>query len=414
MISYHKTILDNGLRVLIHQDKSSPIVALNILYDVGARDENEERTGFAHLFEHLMFGGSVNIPDFDTHVEQAGGSNNAFTSNDITNYYITLPKENLETALWLESDRMLSLAFTPKSLEVQRQVVIEEFKQNYLNQPYGDAYLLLRDLAFRKHPYKWATIGKSIEHIEQANMQEVKDFFFRHYAPNNAILCVSGDVDIEESENLVKKWFDSIPKRDVPTRNLPLEPEQEEERTLDVTRDVPIDALYKVFHVCDRRHPDFYIMDILSDILSRGRSSRFHQTLVRQEKIFTEIDAYVGGDLDPGLFYIIGKLSDGRTMEEADKAIWDVLEELKNELVEERELQKLKNKFEASHLYQQAGILDKAMELCYAELLGDADLVNKELEMYQQNSAKDIQRVANNIFRRENCSTLFYHAKKEN
>ncbi len=413
MITYHKTTLNNGLKVIIHQDSSSPIAALNLLYNVGARDENEERTGFAHLFEHLMFGGSSNIPDFDTHVETAGGSNNAFTSNDITNYYITIPKENLETALWLESDRMLSLAFTPKSLEVQRQVVIEEFKQNYLNQPYGDAYLLLRDLSYKVHPYKWATIGKKIEHIEQATMEDVKKFFFTHYAPNNAILCISGDVDIEESIALVEKWFGAIPKREVPKRNLPTEPKQKEERILHVERDVPVNMIYKVFHICDRRDNRFFVVDILSDILSRGRSSRFHEILMRQKQIFTEIDAYVGGDLDPGLLYIIGKLSDGVSMEEGDAAIWEVLEQLKKETIQERELTKLKNKFEASHLYQQAGILDKAMELCYAELLGDANLVNEDLAQYQKSTDKDVQLMANEIFTKENCSTLFYHAKKE-
>ncbi len=413
MITYHKTTLENGLKVLIHQDSTSPIAAVNVLYDVGARDENEERTGFAHLFEHLMFGGSSNIPDFDTHVETAGGSNNAFTSNDITNYYITLPKENLETALWLESDRMLSLAFTPKSLEVQRQVVIEEFKQNYLNQPYGDAYLLLRDLAFKVHPYKWATIGKEIEHIEKATMEEVKSFFFRHYAPNNAILCVSGDIKIEDTLAMVEKWFGSIPKRSVPNRALPQEPTQTEERSLHVERDVPVDMIYKVFHICDRRDETFFTVDILSDILSRGRSSRFHEILMRQKQIFTEIDAYVGGDLDPGLFYVIGKLSHGKTMEEGDAAIWEVLDELKKEHVQERELKKLKNKFEASHLYQQAGILDKAMELCYAELLGNANLVNEDLAKYQQITALEVHQMANTIFTKENSSTLFYHAKQQ-
>ncbi len=413
MIKYHKTILENGLTVIIHQDSTSPIAAINLLYNVGARDENEQRTGFAHLFEHLMFGGSSNIPDYDTHVETAGGQNNAFTSNDITNYYITIPKENLETALWLESDRMLSLAFTPKSLEVQRQVVIEEFKQNYLNQPYGDAYLLLRDLAFKVHPYKWATIGKEIDHIEKATMEEVKEFFFTHYAPNNAILCIAGDIEEEETLEMVNKWFGSIPKREVPSRNLPKEPIQSEERILHVERDVPVNMIYKVFHVCDRRHSDFFVVDVLSDILSRGRSSRFHEILMRQQQIFTEIDAYVGGELDPGLFYIIGKLADGFTMEQGDEAIWKVLNQIKEEKIQERELNKLKNKFEAAHLYQQASVLDKAMELCYSELLGDANFINDDLVKYQQSTTEGVQAMANTIFTKENSSTLFYHAKTE-
>lgn len=405
--------MENGLTVIIHQDSTSPIAAINLLYNVGARDENEQRTGFAHLFEHLMFGGSSNIPDYDTHVETAGGQNNAFTSNDITNYYITIPKENLETALWLESDRMLSLAFTPKSLEVQRQVVIEEFKQNYLNQPYGDAYLLLRDLAFKVHPYKWATIGKEIDHIEKATMEEVKEFFFTHYAPNNAILCIAGDIEEEETLEMVNKWFGSIPKREVPSRNLPKEPIQSEERILHVERDVPVNMIYKVFHVCDRRHSDFFVVDVLSDILSRGRSSRFHEILMRQQQIFTEIDAYVGGELDPGLFYIIGKLADGFTMEQGDEAIWKVLNQIKEEKIQERELNKLKNKFEAAHLYQQASVLDKAMELCYSELLGDANFINDDLVKYQQSTTEGVQAMANTIFTKENSSTLFYHAKTE-
>jgi len=309
MINFERFELDNGLKVIVHQDKSTPIVAFNLLYDVGARDEDSSRTGFAHLFEHLMFGGSVNISDYDEVVEKAGGQNNAFTSNDITNYYITLPKDNLEQAFRLESDRMLSLAFTPKSLEVQRQVVIEEFKQNYLNQPYGDIHLLLRPLAYKEHPYRWPTIGKEVSHIEEATMEEVKAFFYKHYAPNNAILVVAGDVEIDEIKALSEKWFAPIERREVAVRNLPKEPRQEEARTLTVERDVPVDVIYKAFHMCARTDQDFFATDLISDILSRGNSSRLYNSLVKEQKLFSDIDAFIGGELDESLFYFAGKLA---------------------------------------------------------------------------------------------------------
>ncbi|MCB0409604.1 MAG: insulinase family protein, partial [Flavobacteriales bacterium] len=291
MITFEKFELENGLKVIVHQDKSTPIVAFNLLYDVGARDEDENKTGFAHLFEHLMFGGSINVPNFDEPLQKVGGDNNAFTSNDITNYYITLPKENLETAFWLESDRMLSLAFTDKSLEVQRQVVIEEFKQNYLNQPYGDVWLLLRPLAYSKHPYKWATIGKEIAHIENATMEDVKDFFFHHYLPNNAILCIAGNIRTEEIKTLTQKWFGEILKGNVKERNLTVEPKQTKERRLQVERDVPSNAIYKAYKMCKRSDNDYFATDLLSDILSMGNSSRLYTSLIKEQKLFSDINA---------------------------------------------------------------------------------------------------------------------------
>lgn len=411
MIAFEKFELKNGLKVIVHKDETTPIVAFNLLYNVGARDENENQTGFAHLFEHLMFGGSINIPNFDEPLQNVGGDNNAFTSNDITNYYITIPKENLETAFWLDSDRMLSLAFTEKSLEVQRQVVIEEFKQNYLNQPYGDVWLLLRPLAYQKHPYKWATIGKEISHIENATMQDVKDFFYKHYLPNNAILVVAGDVDTENIKYLSEKWFGNINQGQVPYRNLPKEPQQIEERRLKVERDVPSNAIYKAYKMCNRIHPDYFATDLLSDILSLGDSSRLYKSLIKEQKLFSDINAYVMGSSDDGLFVISGNLSDGVNFDEAENAIIIELEKIKAASLSDAELQKVKNKQESSREFSETSVLTKAMNLAFAELNGDANLINIEANKYNDVTLKDIERVANQILTSTNCSTLIY-AKK--
>ena len=411
MINFQKFELDNGLKVIVHKDKSTPIVAFNLLYDVGARDEDPSRTGFAHLFEHLMFGGSVNISNYDEIVEKAGGQNNAFTSNDITNYYITLPKENLEQAFRLESDRMLGLAFTPKSLEVQRQVVIEEFKQNYLNQPYGDIHLLLRPLAYKKHPYQWPTIGKEISHIENATMDEVKSFFYKHYAPNNAILVVAGDVEIDQVMHLSEKWFGPIDRREHFTRNITNEPIQTKSRILKVERDVPIGVIYKAFHMCARTHKDFFATDLISDILSRGHSSRLHNTLVKEQRLFTNIDAFVGGSMDSGLFYIAGKLAPNITMQEAERGINAEIDRLKANMVSDDELRKVKNKVISAHMFSELNVLNKAMNLATSELMGDANLVNKQIEFYEAVTKDNIQNIAQGIFRTENSSTLYYHTK---
>lgn len=411
MINYDKFELDNGLVVIVHQDKSTPIVAFNLLYDVGARDEDPDQTGFAHLFEHLMFGGSVNIPDYDKVVEMAGGQNNAFTSNDITNYYITLPKENLEQAFRLESDRMLSLAFTPKSLEVQRQVVIEEFKQNYLNQPYGDIHLLLRPLAYKVHPYMWPTIGKEVAHIENATMEQVKEFFYKHYAPNNAILVVAGDVQTNEIKCLAEKWFGKIKSREIPKRELPIEPRQTEPRKLEVERDVPVDVLYKAFHMCSRTDKDFYATDLISDILSRGNSSRLYNSLVKNKKLFSDIDAFIGGEQDPSLFYFAGKLAPGVSMQEADEGINQEIDRLKTELVSENELRKVKNKVISAHMFSELNVLNKAINLATSELMGDVSLVNKQVALYEGVNPQQIKDIACDIFRESNANTLYYKAK---
>ena len=408
MINYKKHQLSNGLTIITHFDDSTPIVAFNLLYNVGARDENPEKTGFAHLFEHLMFGGSINIPNFDEPLQRVGGENNAFTNNDVTNYYITLPKENIETAFWLESDRMLSLAFSEKSLEVQRNVVIEEFRQRYLNQPYGDVWLHLRPLAYKNHSYQWATIGKEISHIENASMQDVKDFFFTHYRPNNAILVVAGNMQHEEVIQLSEKWFGNIPIGEIKQRNLPKEPQQTEARKLTLERDVPANAIYKAYHICKRTDNDFYIFDLISDLLSRGNSSRFYQSLIKEQKLFSEIDAYVTGDFDPGLLVISGKLSEGVDFETAENAIHKEIEKLQTELINANDLQKLKNNVESHHVFGQMSVLNKAMALAFAELMGDIELVNNEVAKYNSITSQQIKDIANKFLIENNCSTLYY------
>ena len=412
MIKFEKFTLDNGLRVLVHEDITTPIVAFNILYDVGARDEDESRTGFAHLFEHLMFGGSENIPNFDSPLQNAGGSSNAFTSNDVTNYYDTLPVQNLETAFWLESDRLNQLAFTDKSLEVQRSVVIEEFKQNYLNQPYGDVWLLLRPLAYKNHPYKWATIGKEIQHIEDATMEDVKSFFHKHYTPQNGILCVAGNVTVEQVKELSQKWFGPIKSREKHIRELPVEPKQTELRKLEVERDVPSDALYMTFHMASRKDKRFYLADMLSDVLSRGKSSRFTKRLVLEKHLFTELDAFITGSSDAGLFVVSGKPMEGVSLEKAYAEVRLELEILQKELITEYELQKIKNKMESINVFGEMSVLNKAMNLCSFELLGDAGMINQQMDNYINITPKDLQQEAKEIFKEENSSVLFYNAKK--
>ena len=413
MIEFQKYTLKNGLKVIVHTDISTPMVAVNVIYNVGARDENPEKTGFAHLFEHLMFGGSVNIPDYDTPLQKVGGENNAFTSNDITNYYLTVPAANIETGFWLESDRMLELDFSEKSLEVQRNVVVEEFKQRYLNQPYGDVYPLMNSLAYKIHPYSWPTIGKDISHIQNATLDDVKEFFYKHYAPNNAVLVVSGNIDAEEALRLAEKWFGDIPRRDVPEKNIPAEPVQTEFRSLTVERDVPYDAIYLSFHMDRKLGDDYYATDLLSDILSSGNSSRLYRKLIVEEGLFSELDAYISGDVDPGLFSVAGKLIEGVTMEQAENAIWDELRKMKEALVDAVELQKVINKVEANLIYSEIGYLNKAMALAAFELLGDASLINTQGDNYRKVTPEKLRDVANSLFTRENCSTLYYKKKSK-
>ena len=413
MIEFEKYILKNNLTVIVHQDKSTPMACLNILYDVGARDEDESKTGFAHLFEHLMFGGSINIPNYDEPLQLVGGENNAFTTNDITNYYCTVPADNLETAFWLESDRMISLAFTEKSLEVQRNVVIEEFKQRYLNQPYGDVWLLLRPLAFNVHPYKWATIGKQISHIEEATMDDVKSFFKKHYNPSNAIMVVAGNIEFENVKNMAEKWFEPISSGIKPTRSLPEEPKQTTPKKLTVERDVPTSAIYKVYHVCNSADEAYHSIDILSDILSRGNSSRLYKSLVKDKQLFSEVNAYLMGDFDKGLFVISGRISDHVTMDAAENGILEELENIKNSLVDSDELQKCKNKVESSVTFSETDVLTKATNLAISELLGDANLINEEIYKYAQVTKEKVKTQANLILNESNCSTLYYLSKSK-
>lgn len=402
----NKHILANGLRLVHSQDDSTQMVALNILYNVGARDEHPEHTGFAHLFEHLMFGGSVNIPDYDAPLQLAGGENNAWTNNDITNYYLTVPRQNVETGFWLESDRMLSLDFNERSLEVQRGVVMEEFKQRCLNQPYGDVGHLLRPLAYKEHPYQWPTIGKELSHIANATLDEVKDFFFRFYAPNNAVLAVTGNISFEEAVALTEKWFGTIPRRDVPVRRLPQEPVQTEERRLTVERNVPLDALFMAFHMCERAHPDYYAFDILSDILSNGRSSRLNQRLVQEKQLFSSIDASISGSIDAGLFHISGKPSAGVSLEEAEAAVREELKILQNEAIAAQELEKVKNKFESTQIFGNINYLNVATNLAWFELNGEAEDMEREVERYRAVTAGQLQTVAQAAFDKDNGVVL--------
>jgi len=411
MIQFEKFTLDNGLKVIVHQDKSTPVVAVNILYHVGAKDETSDLTGFAHLFEHLMFGGSVHIPKYDEPLQMVGGENNAFTNNDITNYYLSIPKENLETAFWIESDRMLDLAFSEKSLEVQRNVVIEEFNQRYLNQPYGDLWLMLRPLVYKNHPYQWATIGKDISHIENAKMEDVKAFYKKYYNPDNAIMVVAGDVELEEVKRLSEKWFGPIEKGAKIERNIPMEPKQTEARFLKVERDVPVNAIFKVYHMCSRVDADYHATDLISDMMANGKSSRLHQKLVKENPLFSSVQAFVSGDIHPGMIVFAGYLSDGVSMEDADKALTNEIEHLVNDGVTEEELQKVKNKVESVLTFSEINTLDRAMNLAYYELLGNAKEINKEFEKYQNVNTTDIQRVASDILVKNNATTLYYQKK---
>ena len=408
MIKFEKFTLDNGLRVIVHIDKSTPMAVLDVIYDVGARDEEPDRTGFAHLFEHLMFGGSINIPSYDEPLQMAGGENNAYTTNDFTNYYLQLPAENLETAFWLESDRMLSLAFDENSLEVQRKVVVEEFKEHYINKPYGDVQQKMRELAYKIHPYKWMTIGKEISHIENAQLQDVKDFFFKHYTPANAVLTVAGNVNTGEVKRLAEKWFGNIPAGEKYVRNLPQEPGQTAPAHLEVKAPVPLDALYKCWHIYPRLDKRYYVTDLITEILGGGASSRLFQSLVKEQQLFSSIQCSHFGSIDAGLLYIDGKLIRGITMKQADEAINIELEKMKRQLVDRTELDKVKNKTESLMAFEDISLVNRANSLATYELLGDADLMNKELAMYQAVTEKEIQQECCNIFVDSNCSTMYY------
>ena len=410
MIQFEKFTLENGLRVVVHEDKSTPMVVVNVIYDVGARDENPEKTGFAHLFEHLMFGGSINIPSYDEPLQVAGGENNAFTTNDLTNYYCQLPAENIETAFWLESDRMLSLAFSEKSLEVQRKVVCEEFKEHYINKPYGDVWNKMRDLAFTTHPYKWMTIGKELKHVEDATLQDVKDFFKKHYNPQNAILVVAGNTTLAQVKELSEKWFAPIPAGEKYVRRLPAEPKQTAPRKLETRSDVPLDALYKCWHIYPRLDKRYYATDLITEILGGGGSSRLFQALVKEKQLFSNIECHHDGSSDAGLLTIEGKLVKGIDMKAAEAAVMEEVHKLMESGISERELEKVKNKTESMMAFEDMSVMNRAISLAIYELLGDADLINKELNSYRAVTAEELKLLSREIFDENNSNTLYYLA----
>lgn len=410
MIAIEKFSLSNGLRVVVHEDPSTPMAVVNVMYDVGARDEDPSKTGFAHLFEHLMFGGSINIPDFETPLQMAGGENNAYTSNDLTNYYIQLPAENIETAFYLESDRMMSLAFSEKSLEVQRKVVCEEFKEHYLNKPYGDVWFHMREMAYTQHPYQWLTIGKELSHIENASLQDVKDFFFKHYRPMNAILVVAGNVKTAQVKQLAEKWFGDIPSGEKYIRNIPAEPKQTAPRRKEVKADVPLDAFYKCWHMDSRLEKGYFAADLITEVLGGGGSSRLFQKLVKEQQLFSNIECFHFGTVEKGLLTIEGKLVKGVSIEAAEKAVMEIVEELKEKGITEKELTKIQNKTEAAIAFEDMSVMARANSLAFYELLGDAELFNTDREQYFAITADDIKAYSQKIFDENNSNTLYYRS----
>ena len=408
MIQYEKFILDNGLRVLVHEDKSTPMAVLNVLYDVGAKDESPDKTGFAHLFEHLMFGGSKNIPSYDEPLQVAGGENNAFTTNDLTNYYCQLPAENIETAFWLESDRMLSLAFSKKSLEVQRKVVCEEFKEHYITKPYGDVWHKMRELAYTTHPYRWMTIGASLKHVEDATLEDVKAFFNKHYTPSNAIMVVAGNIETAQMKVLAEKWFGSIPAGEKYNRQLPIEPNQTSSRTLEVTSNVPLDALYKCWHMPSRMDERYYAAELISDILGGGGSSRLFQSLVKEKQLFSNIDCYHFGSTDAGLMTIEGKIVKGVNIKDAENALMLEINKIVENGISVSELEKVKNKAESALAFEDMSLMNRASNIAMYENLGEAELINTELSKYQAVTAEEILAQARIIFDENNCNTMHY------
>ncbi len=408
MIQFDRFCLHNGLRVLVHEDRSSPLVALNILYDVGSRDEKPDMTGLAHLFEHLMFSGTPRVPEFDRHLQLAGGENNAFTTSDITCYYITLPAPNIETALWLESDRMSGLDFSPRNLDIQKNVVVEEFNQRYLNQPYGDAMLMLRPLAYKVHPYRWPTIGVDPSHIMKAGLEEIKEFFYSHYAPNNANLTMAGSISTSQARRLCEKWFGPVEKRKVRTRRLPSEPVQVRARLKTVTREVPATAIYRAWHCCRRSDPDFYALDMVTDILSGGESGRLHTALVRGKRLFSELNAFLSSDIEPGLILLQGKLMKDVDADLAEEAIDVVIGKMMNRKPPASEIEKVRNKYESASIYGNTNILNKAHNLAFYELIGNPDLINSEVELYKKTDGATVVETVRKYLGPENCSTLRY------
>lgn len=411
MIHFEKFTLPNGLRVIVHEDHTTPMAVVNIMYDVGAKDEDPDKTGFAHLFEHLMFGGSINIEDYESPIQMAGGENNAYTSNDLTNYYVQLPAENIETAFWLESDRMLSLAFSEKSLDVQRKVVSEEFKEHYINKPYGDAWFKLREMAYKVHPYRWLTIGKELSHIENATLTDVKNFFAEHYNPSNAIMVVGGKVKTAQVRELAEKWFGDIPSGKKWNRQIPEEPQQTAPRREEVHADVPLDAIYKVYHMDNRLSHGYYVADLITEVMGGGGSSRLFQALVKEKKLFSNIECYHFGTVDKGLLTIEGKLVKGVKMEDAEAAIEEEIGKLKRDGISEKELTKVKNKTESAIAFEDMSVMTRCNNLAFYELLGDASLFNTDREKYFAVTVDDVLNYSRKYFDVNNSSTLCYYSK---
>jgi predicted Zn-dependent peptidase len=408
MVPFTRHILSNGLRVLIHEDKSTPLVAVNVSYYVGSRDEKDDKTGFAHLFEHLMFAGSKHVPDFDEPLQHAGGENNAFTTNDYTTFYEIVPAENIETAFWLESDRMLALNISKKSLDVQRKVVVEEFKETCLNEPYGDSWHHLSDLMYKQHPYRWPVIGLAPEHVENATLEDVRHFYKTWYGPQNAVLSIAGNIAVERGIELAEKWFANIPAGESPARQLVEEPPQTAPARRDVQANVPVPAIYLAFRTPARLHPDFYAVDLISDILAQGHSSRLYRRLLREKQLFSQIDAYITANVDPGLLIVEGRPAEGVSTEEAIAAVWEELELLKNEVIDTRELQKIQHKFESTVVFSETSALNKAQNLAFYELLDRAELMNEEVNIYLSVTPADMHRCANELFQPNNSATLVY------
>lgn len=411
MISYEKMVLQNGLTVLMHEDKNTPIASISVLYKVGSRDEHPEKTGFAHLFEHLMFGGSVNIPDYDGVMQRAGGENNAYTNHDYTHFFTTLPAINIETALWLESDRMLELMLQKEVLDVQKKVVVEEFYETCLNLPYGDVWHELSALNYEKHPYKWPTIGVHPSHIEKANLTDVKKFYNKYYHPGNAILVIAGPISIKRMKELARKWFNDIPSGKTIKKNYSSEPPKKEARHKQSQAEVPVDAIYMTFPCPARADKAFYAVDLLSDIFSNGPSSRLIHRLTRENKYFNQIDCYVTGDFDPGLIVFEGRPTEKISLRDAEEIICKEINDLKNQLIESAELQKWKNKAESTLVLSEMGIQSKSMNLGFFEALGNADLMNAESKIYQSLTAEEIQQAAKEWLRDDQKSVLTYKGK---
>ena len=408
----NKATLSNGLRVLHIPVEDSQMVYVNLLYGVGARNEDYEHTGLAHLLEHLMFEGTKAVPSFDEPLESAGGENNAYTNNDVTNYYISLPKQNAELAFWMESDRMCNLTFEKSKVDVQRQVVMEEFKQTTLNKPYGDVSMILRAMAFKKHPYRWSTIGRKLSHISDVPTRVIRSFYKRYYAPNNAVLAVVGNISFEQVKEWSIKWFGDIPAKDMVKPQLPVESRQMRQRRKVVYRNVPADALYVGFHMGGRLDADYYPCDVISDVLSNGYSGRLLLRLVKEQKLFSKIDAFISGSEDAGMFWIYSRVAEGVCIKDAEAALWRELDNLKQELLHEEELEKVRNRFESEYTFRNISGENLSNNIALAELRGDLDSHLREPERYRAVTAEDVRDAARELFRKGNSSVLYYLRKE--